>query len=198
MKITLVQHELLGRPQQHRVGVGVWWQRRRRSGPQSRCQIEAGVSFHVGPWVAIVHENVAQHLPPLSYVKETPFPHSEGGIMGPTILMPRKKHHSPEDSTFIEGPEKATRWGEWEPIKIPHRNLAYIPKTYKSIFSLKINKITSDSQRSPSSLPHMIIGTRKLEYLAHSYSKKYEMKLESGKEPHLLKGHIYRPKQKAK
>jgi hypothetical protein len=29
----------------------------------------------------------------------------------------------------IEGPEKATRGGgEWEPIKIPRRNLAYIPK----------------------------------------------------------------------
>jgi hypothetical protein len=32
---------------------------------------------------------------------------------------------------IIEGPEKATRGGggEWEPIKIPHRNLAYVPKT---------------------------------------------------------------------
>jgi hypothetical protein len=31
----------------------------------------------------------------------------------------------------IEGPEKATRGGggEWEPIKIPCRNLAYIPKS---------------------------------------------------------------------
>jgi hypothetical protein len=27
----------------------------------------------------------------------------------------------------IEGPEKATRGGEWETIKIPRRNLAYIP-----------------------------------------------------------------------
>jgi hypothetical protein len=26
-----------------------------------------------------------------------------------------------------EGPEKATRGGEWEPIKITHSNLAYIP-----------------------------------------------------------------------
>jgi hypothetical protein len=29
----------------------------------------------------------------------------------------------------IEGPEKATRGGEWEPIKIPRGNLAYIPKS---------------------------------------------------------------------
>jgi hypothetical protein len=26
----------------------------------------------------------------------------------------------------IEGPEKTTRGGEWEPIKIPHRNFTYI------------------------------------------------------------------------
>jgi hypothetical protein len=26
-----------------------------------------------------------------------------------------------------EGPEKSTRGGEWEPIKITHSNLAYIP-----------------------------------------------------------------------
>jgi hypothetical protein len=31
---------------------------------------------------------------------------------------------------LIEGPEKATRGGEWEPIKIPRRNLDYIPKPY--------------------------------------------------------------------
>jgi hypothetical protein len=28
-----------------------------------------------------------------------------------------------------EGPEKVTRWGEWEPIKIPLRNVAYIPNS---------------------------------------------------------------------
>jgi hypothetical protein len=29
----------------------------------------------------------------------------------------------------IEGPEKVTRGGEWEPNKIPRRNLTYIPKS---------------------------------------------------------------------
>jgi hypothetical protein len=28
-----------------------------------------------------------------------------------------------------EGPEKATRGGEWEPIKILHRNLVYVLKS---------------------------------------------------------------------
>jgi hypothetical protein len=32
----------------------------------------------------------------------------------------------------VEGPEKVTRGGEWEPIKIPHRNLVYIPKSTRS------------------------------------------------------------------
>jgi hypothetical protein len=39
---------------------------------------------------------------------------------------------------------------------------------------------------------------KKNEFLAHFYSREYEMKLESGKEPHPLKDPIYRPKQNAK
>jgi hypothetical protein len=38
-----------------------------------------------------------------------------------------KRCLKPLTDVVIEGPEKATRGGEWEPIKIPHRNLAYIP-----------------------------------------------------------------------
>jgi hypothetical protein len=47
----------------------------------------------------------------------------------------------------------------------------------------KINKITTDPRRSPPSLPLLIIGM-KIEFLAHFYSKKYELKLGSGKELH--------------
>jgi hypothetical protein len=38
----------------------------------------------------------------------------------------------------------------------------------------------------------------KIVFLAHFYHKNSKMKLGSGKEPHPLKGPIYRPKQKAK
>jgi hypothetical protein len=40
-----------------------------------------------------------------------------------------------------------------------------------SVFSLRINKITSDPRRSPPSLPHLIIGMKN-EFLAHFYSRK--------------------------
>jgi hypothetical protein len=34
-----------------------------------------------------------------------------------------------EEKSTIDGLENATRGGEWEPIKIPRGNLAYIPKS---------------------------------------------------------------------
>jgi hypothetical protein len=37
------------------------------------------------------------------------------------IVLQRLRDHQ------LEGSEKATRGGEWEPIKIPPRNSAYIP-----------------------------------------------------------------------
>jgi hypothetical protein len=33
---------------------------------------------------------------------------------------------------IVEGSKMATRGGEWEPIKIPQRNLAYVPKSTQS------------------------------------------------------------------
>jgi hypothetical protein len=47
-------------------------------------------------------------------------------------------------------------------------------------FLLKSSKITTDSRRSPPSLPHLIIGIE-IKFLSHFYSRKYEMKLGSGK-----------------
>jgi hypothetical protein len=50
---------------------------------------------------------------------------------------------------YCEGPEKATRGGEWEPIKITHSNLAYIPNfkirhTLNPVFSPgKIRRVLS-------------------------------------------------------
>jgi hypothetical protein len=47
------------------------------------------------------------------------------------------------------------------------------PKTHstteiqKNIFSIELNKITTNLQRSPPSLPRLIIGIEKLEFLAH-------------------------------
>jgi hypothetical protein len=46
----------------------------------------------------------------------------------------------------FEGPEKATRGGEWEPIKIPHRNLAYIPKSIRDPFLLTRLRLISYRQ----------------------------------------------------
>jgi hypothetical protein len=37
----------------------------------------------------------------------------------------------------------------------------------------------------------------KIVFLAHFYTRNAKMELGSDKEPHPLKGHIYRPKQKA-
>jgi hypothetical protein len=34
----------------------------------------------------------------------------------------------------IEGPKRRPEGGEWEPIKIPYRNLAYIPKPTRDPF----------------------------------------------------------------
>jgi hypothetical protein len=46
-----------------------------------------------------------------------------------------QKNVTAEDNSGIkvvmfegEGPKRRPEGGEWEPIKIPHRNLAYIPK----------------------------------------------------------------------
>jgi hypothetical protein len=44
-------------------------------------------------------------------------------ILSQFVSAPTQIHYS-----HLEGPEKATRGGgEWEPIKITHSNLAYIP-----------------------------------------------------------------------
>jgi hypothetical protein len=43
----------------------------------------------------------------------------------------------------------------------------------KSVFPLRINKITYDPWRSPPSLPHLIIGIKN-EFLAHFYSSECE------------------------
>jgi hypothetical protein len=41
-----------------------------------------------------------------------------------------------------EGPEKATRGGEWEPIKIPHRELGIYPK-------INSTPLSSNSAKTP-------------------------------------------------
>jgi hypothetical protein len=51
-------------------------------------------------------------------------------------------------------------------------------KIPKNDFSVEINKTTTDPQRSPPSLPHMVNGM-KIEFWAHSESRKYQMKLEN-------------------
>jgi hypothetical protein len=48
------------------------------------------------------------------------------------VMAATRKTTLPPDVFFqTEGPEKATRGreGEWEPIKIPRRNLSYIPES---------------------------------------------------------------------
>jgi hypothetical protein len=42
-----------------------------------------------------------------------------------------------------EGPEKTTRGGEWDPIKIPYQNLAYIPKSTRHPSLLTPSKLHS-------------------------------------------------------
>jgi hypothetical protein len=44
------------------------------------------------------------------------------------------------------------------------------------IFSLKSNAITTDPQRSPPSLPHLIIGMEN-KFLAHFYFRHYKNKI---------------------
>jgi hypothetical protein len=50
----------------------------------------------------------------------------------------------------------------------------------KPIFPFKSNKITPNSRMSPPSLPHLIYVI-KIEFVAHFYSRKYKMKLKSGR-----------------
>jgi hypothetical protein len=57
-------------------------------------------------------------------------------------------------------------------------------------------EFTTDPWRSERSLPHLI-GNENV-FLAHFYTTNARIKLGSGKEPHPLKGPIYRSKQKAK
>jgi hypothetical protein len=58
-------------------------------------------------------------------------------------------------------------------------------KRSNTSFSIEIQtRFTSNPRRSPLSLPHLISGMKN-EFLTHFYSKNYEMKLESGNEPHL-------------
>jgi hypothetical protein len=40
-----------------------------------------------------------------------------------------------------EGPKRRPEGGEWEPIKIPHRNLAYVPKSTRSRSSNPIKTV---------------------------------------------------------
>jgi hypothetical protein len=61
------------------------------------------------------------------------------------------------------------------------------------IFFIEINKATIVPRKSPPSLPHMVIGIR-IEFLAHSYSRKYEIKLGKWQGAPSLYGTIYRPK----
>jgi hypothetical protein len=56
---------------------------------------------------------------------------------------------------------------------------------YKNDFFIQINTTTFNPRRSPSSHPHLIIGMKN-EFLAHFYSRNYEMKLGGGKKPHPL------------
>jgi hypothetical protein len=46
-------------------------------------------------------------------------------------LSKTKSEQGKQSIVVSEGPEKATRGGEWEPIKIPLGNLAYIPKSIR-------------------------------------------------------------------
>jgi PIN domain nuclease of toxin-antitoxin system len=50
----------------------------------------------------------------------------------------------------------------------------------KSIFSLKSRKFTTDSRRSPLSLPHLIIGTRKLVHVTQIIFYEMQMKIKYG------------------
>jgi hypothetical protein len=47
----------------------------------------------------------------------------------PVIFRTRNTNNQrcPKIKMQYEGPEKTTRGGEWETIKIPHENLAYVP-----------------------------------------------------------------------
>jgi hypothetical protein len=71
------------------------------------------------------------------------------------------------------GRTKSSRWGTAQYSHDP-----------KIKFSLRTNKSTTDPQRSPSSLPHLI-GTKNY-FLAHFYTRNVKIKLGSGKKPHQL------------
>jgi hypothetical protein len=53
---------------------------------------------------------------------------------------------TPKFWSKVEGPEKANRGGEWEPIKITHSNLTYIPnfKIRHAISPEKNGQVNSD------------------------------------------------------
>jgi hypothetical protein len=57
-----------------------------------------------------------------------------------------------------------------------------IKQDSKSSLSIEIDIIFVQLLRSPPSLPYLIRGIKN-KLLAHFYSRNYEMKLESGKEP---------------
>jgi hypothetical protein len=57
----------------------------------------------------------------------------------------------------------------------------------KSIFSLKLRKFTTDSWRSPLSLPHLIIGTRKLVHVTLIIFYEMQMKMKYGE---VVRSHI--------
>jgi hypothetical protein len=58
-------------------------------------------------------------------------------------------------------------------------------KRSNTSFSIEIQtRFTFNPRRSPLSLPYLISGMKN-EFLTHFYSRNYEMKLGSGKEPHL-------------
>jgi hypothetical protein len=64
------------------------------------------------------------------------------------------------------------------------KNCTAHSKVRKMILLLRSNKFTTNSYRSPFSLPHLI--RMRIYFLTHFYYRKYEMKLRSGKEPHPL------------
>jgi hypothetical protein len=62
-------------------------------------------------------------------------------MMGEPVLLLRERRGS-------EGPETATRGGrgEWEAIKIPHRNMAYVPKSNRRPSLLTRSRLNSYSK----------------------------------------------------
>jgi hypothetical protein len=65
------------------------------------------------------------------------------------------------------------------------RKVDIIKQDAKLSLSIENDTIFVQSWRSPPSLPHLISGMKN-EFLTHFYSRNYEIKLGSGKEPHPL------------